>query len=75
MEFPKDFLIRHHSVVPGAVQWVPLSRCSVFISVVGGGVAGSGLYGNGTATFEIMIEDAVYGHRTIEEINELIKDY
>lgn len=74
MKFPQDFTIQPHQIVPGGIQWRPIIESPVFISVVGG-PAGSGLYGNGTTTYEIMIGDDVHGHQTAEEINELIKDY
>jgi hypothetical protein len=83
-KFPEDFSKRSHPVVKRAAQYLypPLDPSVRFInketttiSIVGGG---TGLYGDGVTTFELMDnregKDDVLGYQTIEEINQYLQD-
>lgn len=74
MKFPKDFKKKKHPIVPNATQWLLHdSKGNVIISIVGGG---TGLYGNGTSTFEMydFSEDGPKGWLSKIDINEHLKN-
>jgi len=70
LNFPDDYIKTSHRVVPDAVQYMPLKdKFPVFISVVGGG---TGLYGDGENSFELMIGNTVHGYLTAKEVDKKV---
>ena len=79
----KELNFRPHSTVKGGVQCKIKTDNGYTISIVGG----PGLYGDGKTTFEVGAwegdkgdwlklspNDTVVGHRTIDEVHQIIDD-
>lgn len=77
LKFPEDFTKNRHHIVPGAYQWLfeYKNETNDMISIVGGG---SGLYGDGIASFEMWDTKNMYdpqGYMTTDDINQWLNDH
>lgn len=74
MQFPEDFKLTSHPVIPGAIQYKATKENGSIISVVGGG-DDNFLHGDGVTTFEMWDFDTPepVNYQTASDINDYLK--